>query len=48
MIESQIPISKKKKYAHFVIDNNSTLENTFNQVKEVIKCIKHDGFKRNY
>ncbi|MBF0411301.1 MAG: dephospho-CoA kinase [Desulfamplus sp.] len=37
MIESQLPIETKKKYADFLIDNSGMVENTLKQVQDVWK-----------
>ena len=39
-IESQLPLSEKTKRAHFVIDNNSTLQDTGKQVREICAHLK--------
>lgn len=40
IIDSQMGIRKKIKYADYVINNNSTLKNTEKQVKEILNDIK--------
>lgn len=40
IIDSQMQIRKKIKYADYVINNNSTLKNTEKQVKEILNDIK--------
>ena len=34
-IESQLSLSEKAKHAHFVVDNNGTLQDTEKQVREI-------------
>lgn len=39
-INSQMPLEKKKEFANIIIDNNKELENTLNQVDEIILFFK--------
>ena len=39
-IESQLPLSEKVKRAHFVVDNNGTLQDTEKQVREIWARLK--------
>ncbi len=39
-IRSQLPLSEKVKRAHFVVDNNDTLQNTEKQVREICNYLE--------
>ena len=39
ILNKQIPDSEKRKRAHFIIDTNTSIEATFDQVKEVVREI---------
>ena len=36
-IESQLPIEEKEKYADYIIDNSSDINNTYNQIENILK-----------
>ena len=36
-IESQLPIEEKEKYANYIIDNSSDINNTYNQIENILK-----------
>lgn len=39
-IHSQLPIEEKEKYANFIIDNSLSIENTYNQVDQILKLLE--------
>lgn len=39
-IQSQLPIEEKEKYANFIIDNSLSIENTYNQVDQILKLLE--------
>jgi len=47
IIKSQMPLRQKLKYADFVVDNNKSLKNTREQVKEIVKKINKKYHYKN-
>ena len=43
-INSQLSLEEKLKYANFIIDNNSSVDNTINQIKNILKQFKKANF----
>ena len=41
-INSQLPISIKKKYSHFNIENNGSMEDFLHKLNEILKKIKEN------
>ncbi len=41
-MERQLTDEERKKYAHFVIDNNGTMQETFNQIDEILKELNYE------
>lgn len=39
-IKSQLPSSEKEKYANYIIDNSYDINNTYNQVDEILKQLE--------
>lgn len=41
-INSQMPVTEKEKLADYIIDNNNSIENSINQLEEILRRIKNE------